>query len=631
MDYIEAFGNLRTNQKWGRKSPHKAVLMLAVIEMYETNVLTENAIYYNDSLKSTFRRVWKKALPEESLFHDDAYLPFWYMQSENFWHVVPKKGREEVLTIMQDEHIKPSETKLEDCVNYVELDSDLYFLMTLPSGRSSLKRVLLENYTSLSEKKIDLLSKSVDNSIDHSATALSEYEQILSQNNNEVTGKTTMLESDNQLIKQFQELNEDVQIVLNLQYYSFLKSHRNEREMFKEVCPTVYSLLDNIVNNPIKQGDISPSFSFIYQNFLADLRIALLSEDDSFDLIDKIRDAIDILNGKNDKKDGSTSTPIQGKIDSEEKQVALETNSENLRRNTLVQDSIQDSSDTNENHKGMRWTEEEEEKISRYFKLGKDIAFISEITGRTELAIKSRLAKLGLIIYEYGKNDYNTATTDDVNPLHKDELNFTITNLSGKSFIVDKKGNAVFITDGQLKYINGRLYRLNLKNMYFTIKRMEYNGVEWIKGEKKIVAYFGSPLYREIDASPNYYEDIKDIVDNPIFENCLLKFKGNWYSNTGKEVEDPKILTKVSEKVKEEVKPEDIQLDIRPKSSLYDSRKQAIIRAMSFFRRPASIREIAQNISRTAWKSTINKDDVEDILSTMPEVESSLGKYILKK
>lgn len=54
MDYIEAVKNLKTNNKWGRKSPHKAVLMLTVIELYEKNILIDNEIRYDETLKSTF-------------------------------------------------------------------------------------------------------------------------------------------------------------------------------------------------------------------------------------------------------------------------------------------------------------------------------------------------------------------------------------------------------------------------------------------------------------------------------------------------------------------------------------------------------------------------------------------------
>ena len=297
MDYIEALKNLKTNNKWGRKSPHKAVLMLTVIELFEKNILMDNEVRYDETLKAAFLKMWNMVLPNESLFHSDAYLPFWYLQSDNFWHIVPIRGKEDILSLMRDTNIKPSEAKLIDSVKYAELDEDLYFLMTLPSGRSSLKRALLETYTTLTNKQIERLAESQDNAIDYSVSALSEYEKILSKKEVEKSVVSTRI--NDELISQFQCLNEDVQFALNIVYFTFLKQHRNEREMFKEVYPTVYDLFDKIVNNPIKQGEIAPSFAFVYENFLLDVKVALLSEDGSVELVDKIGEAIEILRGNN--------------------------------------------------------------------------------------------------------------------------------------------------------------------------------------------------------------------------------------------------------------------------------------------------------------------------------------------
>lgn len=122
MDYVEEFKNLRSNNKWGRRSPQKAVLMLAVIDMYEQSILTENEVYYDNKLKSLYLKLWNKVLPEEPLFHPDAYLPFWYLQSNNFWHIVPKRGQEDILSLMRDNNAKPSEIKLYDSVKYAELE-----------------------------------------------------------------------------------------------------------------------------------------------------------------------------------------------------------------------------------------------------------------------------------------------------------------------------------------------------------------------------------------------------------------------------------------------------------------------------------------------------------------------------
>ena len=798
MDYVEAFKNLKTNNKYGRKSPHKAVLMLTVIELYEKNILTENEICYDDSLKSLFQNVWNKVLPHEPTFHPDAYLPFWYLQSDSFWHIVPKRGKEDILSLMRDSNIKPSESKLNDSVRCAELDDDLYFLMTIPSGRSSLKRALLETYTTLSEKQIEKMSESMDNTIDYSASALSDYEKILSQRKDEVTLKSS--EVDNELVCQFQKLNEDIQIELNLQYYSFLKSHRNEREIFKEVCPTVYDLLDKIITHPVRRGDILPSFAFIYDNFLSDIKIALMSEEGAMEIIEKINEAIDLLRGNinnvgiiepivetkeeelptsdieessySDEEDtfpqeyiienkrercyilnnrgervfssegqlirlknvfyrlifldslvsmyiiqedskgifslgrrilsAKARTPLYGRLDvknysmqfkavkhddncdeyyiqvddrwygssgyyadlnsnerfiksrvvspSEQQPFNIvdeepssqinESTSENVEVEHVYLDShgeIVDKVVTNsfaepekntatENRKGKPWTKEEEDVITRHFNQGRDASTIASIIGRTEVAIKTRLAKLGLIEYTYGQDEQTSAIEND-GKNKTEESDFTIENSFTRCSIKDKNGERVFSSEGKLKYINGKLYRLNQKTECFTLKSMQYNGEVWIRSDKKIVAYPKTELYSVMSHAINNLDDVEDIVDSPIFENCKLKVEGIWYNYNGNLMSDTSNHNKEEDSApKQNSKSQRIM-----KNPLYAVRRQALLRAMGFFRLPAKIRDIARTISRTAWGSTIREDEVEDIIKTLPEIESIEGKYILRK
>ncbi len=292
MDYVEAFRNLKTNTKYSRKSPDKAVLLLSILEMYEKNVIEDNIIRYDEALISTFLKVWKRVVEDNPIFKPEIYLPFWLMQSEDFWHVVPKRGKEDILTLLRDTTIKPSEAKLIDSVDYAELDEDLYFLMTLSSGRSSLKRALLETYTDLSRFQIDRYSMSKDNTIDYSESAFNEYQEILSSSKKE----SKKIEYKSNLVEQFEELDYDLQIVLCYEYYAYLKSHRSERGIFKEMVPSVYDLYNHIIFEPLKREGLSPSFVPIYENFLSNLKISLMSEDNSFDLIDKISIAIERLN-----------------------------------------------------------------------------------------------------------------------------------------------------------------------------------------------------------------------------------------------------------------------------------------------------------------------------------------------
>ena len=637
MDYIEVLKNLKTNNKWGRKSPHKAVLMLTVIELYEKNILMDNEIRYDETLKSTFLKIWNLVLPNEPLCHPEAYLPFWYLQSDNFWHIVPIRGKEDILSLMRDTNIKPSEAKLIDSIKYAELDEDLYFLMTLPSGRSTLKRALLETYTTLTNKQIVRLAESKDNAIDYSVTALSEYEKILSKNTVENRMESTRV--GDKLVSQFQCLNEDVQLALNIVYFTFQKEHRNERVMFKEVCPTVYDLLDKIVNHPIKQGEIAPSFAFVYDNFLSDLKVALLCEDGSVELVDKISEAIEILSGNNSKKHEEGQSIFPAESDREDTSAGVVGSSfDDLKvehvyldeRGKVIETTKEiapEQDNTTESRRGKTWTEDEENLIKRYYQQGKDFITIASLIGRTEVAIKSRLARLGLIEYTYGQENGVPTHTIQGAKSQTDESDFVIENLSDRAVILDQDGNRVFNTDGKLKYMHEKLYRLNLKRECFTLKDMLFNGFVWIKGTKKIVAYPQSELYRMIIDATDYCDEVEDIVDSPVFEDCKLKFKGAWYTYNGNSITDSST--------------KDVATDNRAKSGrelseiknspLYAVRRQAVLRAMKYFRVPANIRDIARVISRTAWRSVIKEDDVEEIVWTIPEIEYFDGKYILRK
>ena len=486
------------------------------------------------------------------------------------------------------------------------------------------------------------MAESADNVVDHSLSAMDEYEQILSSKNcNENVSDN---ESSTELEKQFKELSDDLQIALSYEYFAFLKNHRSERDLLREVCPDVYALYDHITNHPVQRTDISPSFSFIYDNFLSDLKIALMSENGSMDLIDKIETAIEILRG-NDVADDTPEIEeqIESKVDLEEEEVDPEEDKWNDDSNLEVEHVYLDSSynivktvtsssldesiervEATESRKGKPWTQEEEERITHYFERGISTADIAERIGRTEVAIKARLAKLGLIEYTYGQ-DEPAVIKPNGEPGSPDD--FQIENDFTKAYILNKRGEKVFSTDGKLKRIGGKIYRINLKNACFTIKDMVFNGEVWMKGTKKIVAYPQTELYRIMDDVYDYGAAVEDIVDCSSFEECKLKVNGVWYNYLGDLITDS---SKHDDTTDESPKQNHDFLRII-KHPLYAVRKQALLRAMGYFRLPVKIRDIARTISRTAWGAPIKEDDVEEIISTINEVESVDDKYILRK
>lgn len=301
MDYIEKFMTLKNNSKYGRKSPLKAVLLLAVIEMYETGEITSNEIVYNEQLKNCFDNFWNKLLSTETESWQGAYLAFWYLQKEDFWHIVPKKHEEDILDLMQNDKINPSEDKIKKCVRFAELDNDLYFLMTLKSGRSSLKRALLETYFTLSEGDIDKLSASVNNKKDNSTSAINEYKEMLKSREIDDNARRDLSNQTAQEI--FEALPLDIKIAFNYEYYSFLKKQRIDRDAILEICPTVYDLYDRVTRHHVMKGDLPTLTEITYENLLQDLKISMMSEDTGMDIIDSISSAIEELADKETVQD----------------------------------------------------------------------------------------------------------------------------------------------------------------------------------------------------------------------------------------------------------------------------------------------------------------------------------------
>lgn len=455
MDYIDLLRNLSTNNKYSRKSPHKAILLITVIEMYEKGLLSENIIRYDEQLKRQFENVWRKVLHEENLFQSSAYLPYWYMQNERFWHIVPKKSREDILSLFRDNHVKPSEKKLYECVDYAELDDDLYFLMTIPSGRSSLKRVLLESYTNMSEHEIDLLSRSDGSYSDCSEIAQIEYEKILREQKS-TTFNTMYQKSEPN--KTFDELDVNLRILLNLEYYKYLWEQRRNRSVLLGICPTIYDMYDRIVYNPVKSQDISHSDSLAYESFLTDLKIALMGEDNTMDIIECIEKSLEILKGQDYNKPNT---------------------------NPIVEDIVEND----------------------YYEPS-NVDVSNEVETRC-----------------------NTIP-DAENRNEIRQLGITIENSPVRCSIINKFGERIFSADGKIKIFNGKLYRINYKEMCLTVKEIIKEGDLWLRGDKKIVAYKGSKAY-DILESVDYIDKIEDLIDRPNWEDNRILISGKWYNFRG--------------------------------------------------------------------------------------------------
>lgn len=350
-----------------------------------------------------------------------------------------------------------------------------------------------------------------------------------------------------------------------------------------------------------------------------------LDEDESYETVDdddsSLTDDIDTEEEPDDAEEASLD-------DLEVEHVFVDRTGRRIDSFTTKGTGLEKESST-ENRRGKPWTEEEEDALRTFFNQGRDASTIAAIMGRTEVAIKSRLGIMGLIDYTYGQEEEARADADKEEQEKDDESDFAIENSFARCFIVNKRGDRVFQDTGKLKYIGGKLYRMNLKEDCFTLKSMRYDGAVWTKGEKRIVAYPPTALYKVLESAVNYYDEVEEIVDAMMFEKCQLKVGGVWYRYDGSLLSNVAGKDEKAERVAGRSLPNYTESVV--KSPLYAVRKQAVLRAMGYFRLPASVKDIARTISRTAWRADIREDEVEDVISTMSEIESVDGKYVLRK
>lgn len=156
--YIGAFSSLHTAKVKGYKAPHKAVLLLAVIDLVEDNFILSPRIILTDELKEKFNEIWHRYLGTSAIFIPDICKPFFHMQHESFWRLVENS---EVVRGMAAEPNPWAASKKEmkdlpkrrysieamrRAFAYAEIDGMLFQLLQNSDARAMLRVVLINTY-----------------------------------------------------------------------------------------------------------------------------------------------------------------------------------------------------------------------------------------------------------------------------------------------------------------------------------------------------------------------------------------------------------------------------------------------------------------------------------------------------
>lgn len=144
--YLDCFKRLkRGTTKYG-PAPHKPVLLLSVLQIFQNKSITNNQIYITPELVFLFKSNWSSLVntPHVCTFA----LPFFHLKGESFWHLIPKSGFEALLFIKES---ISSFTELNGTVQYALLDEELFQLMKDEKSNSILQVFLLDKYFPLTK------------------------------------------------------------------------------------------------------------------------------------------------------------------------------------------------------------------------------------------------------------------------------------------------------------------------------------------------------------------------------------------------------------------------------------------------------------------------------------------------
>lgn len=143
QNYIYLFQNLHVNKQKGMCAPHKAVMLISVIELIGEGVIYSNQIEFSEELEGRFKRNWQRYVGESDVFKPHAGTPFWHLRSEPFWTLIPFVGGEDTLESLKRTNPYSPGT-IRQYIKFAVIDKQLFELMQNSVTRESLIQTLLD-------------------------------------------------------------------------------------------------------------------------------------------------------------------------------------------------------------------------------------------------------------------------------------------------------------------------------------------------------------------------------------------------------------------------------------------------------------------------------------------------------
>lgn len=141
---IERFKQEIVELKRGKRGrhhrPHKSVMLLAVIELAERGLLSENKIYLAEPLLSIFENIFLLVKKKDDLCQPGP--PFFHLRTSGFWFHKARPQYEEAYSKLTT--TGGGLKLIEQYIEYAYLREDVYGLIVNPASRKDLRLFISE-------------------------------------------------------------------------------------------------------------------------------------------------------------------------------------------------------------------------------------------------------------------------------------------------------------------------------------------------------------------------------------------------------------------------------------------------------------------------------------------------------
>lgn len=151
-DYLKSFESLRTDvnrHRWSpttkNRAPYKPLLILTVLDLIAQGEIKNNLIEITPEFCETFILYWSRVMPPER--KSNIAMPFFYLTSDGFWHLVPYPGKEDELRTVLNGNIQlTTVNQIKSAALGAKLDDELFELVKIKESRDILRSILIKRY-----------------------------------------------------------------------------------------------------------------------------------------------------------------------------------------------------------------------------------------------------------------------------------------------------------------------------------------------------------------------------------------------------------------------------------------------------------------------------------------------------